>query len=99
MNYPILLNNLEKFRKKTILSNIDYSEINCEIIKNDSNKINKNKKDEKKYQWAVMLFFKDFKSKDKDYLIFIDNPEDFKIRKEICLRGTVSRKPTALVGG
>ena len=46
-----------------------------------------------------MLFFKDFKSKDKDYLIFIDNPEDFKIRKEICLRGTVSRKPTALVGG
>lgn len=30
-------------------------------------------------------FFKDFKSKDKDYLIFIDNPEDFKIRKEICL--------------
>ena len=31
---------------------------------------------------------KDFKSKDKDYLIFIDNPEDFKIRKEICLRGT-----------
>ncbi len=36
-------------------------------------------------------FFKDikgFKSKDKDYLIFIDNPEDFKIRKEICLRGT-----------
>ena len=47
MNYPILLNNLEKFRKNTILSNIDYSEINCEIIKNDSNKINKNKKDEK----------------------------------------------------
>ena len=33
-------------------------------------------------------FFKDFKSKDKDYLIFIDNQEDFKIRKEICLRGT-----------
>ena len=31
---------------------------------------------------------KDFKSKDKDYVIFIDNPEDFKIRKEICLRGT-----------
>lgn len=31
---------------------------------------------------------KNFKSKDKDYLIFIDNPEDFKIRKEICLRGT-----------
>lgn len=26
MNYPILLNNLEKFRKNTILSNIDYSE-------------------------------------------------------------------------
>lgn len=47
MNYTILLNNLEKFRKNTILSNIDYSEINCEIIKNDSNKINKNKKDEK----------------------------------------------------
>ena len=47
MNYSILLNNLEKFRKNTILSNIDYSEINCEIIKNDSNKINKNKKDEK----------------------------------------------------
>ena len=47
MNYPILLNNLEKFRKNTILNNIDYSEINCEIIKNDSNKINKNKKDEK----------------------------------------------------
>ena len=47
MNYPILLNNLEKFRKNTILSNIDYSEINCEIIENDSNKINKNKKDEK----------------------------------------------------
>ena len=47
MNYPILLNNLEKFRKNTILSNIDYNEINCEIIKNDSNKINKNKKDEK----------------------------------------------------
>lgn len=47
MNYPILLNNLENFRKNTILSNIDYSEINCEIIKNDSNKINKNKKDEK----------------------------------------------------
>lgn len=43
MNYPILLNNLEKFCKNTILSNID----NCEIIKNDSNKINKNKKDEK----------------------------------------------------
>ena len=47
MNYSILLNNLEKFRKNTILSNIDYSEINCEIIKNGSNKINKNKKDEK----------------------------------------------------
>ena len=47
INYPILLNNLEKFRKNTILSNIDYSEINYEIIKNDSNKINKNKKDEK----------------------------------------------------
>ena len=47
MNDPILLNNLEKFRKNTILSNIDYNEINCEIIKNDSNKINKNKKDEK----------------------------------------------------
>ena len=47
MNDPILLNNLEKFRKNTILSNIDYCEINCEIIKNDSNKINKNKKDEK----------------------------------------------------
>ena len=47
MNYPILLNNLEKFRKNTILSNIGYSEINCEIIKNNSNKINKNKKDEK----------------------------------------------------
>ena len=47
MNYPILLNNLEKFRKNTILSSLDYSEINCEIIKNDSNKINKNKKDEK----------------------------------------------------
>lgn len=47
MNDPILLNNLEKFRKNTILNNIDYSEINCEIIKNDSNKINKNKKDEK----------------------------------------------------
>ena len=47
MNYTILLNNLEKFRKNTILSNIDYNEINCEIIKNDSNKINKNKKDEK----------------------------------------------------
>ena len=46
MNYPILLNNLEKFRKNTILSNIDYSEINCEIIKNDSNKINKKKKNE-----------------------------------------------------
>ena len=46
-NYPILLNNLEKCRKNTILLNIDYSEINCEIIKNDSNKINKNKKDEK----------------------------------------------------
>ena len=46
-NYSILLNNLEKFRKNTILRNIDYSEINCEIIKNDSNKINKNKKDEK----------------------------------------------------
>ena len=46
MNYPILLNNLEKFRKNAILSNIDYSEINCEIIKNDSNKINKNKKNE-----------------------------------------------------
>ena len=47
MNDPILQNNLEKFRKNTILSNIDYNEINCEIIKNDSNKINKNKKDEK----------------------------------------------------
>ena len=47
MNYSILLNNLEKFRKNTIISNIDYSEINCEIIKNDSNKINKNKKDGK----------------------------------------------------
>ena len=47
MNYSILLNHLEKFSKNTILSNIDYSEINCEIIKNDSNKINKNKKDEK----------------------------------------------------
>ena len=47
MTYPRLLNNLEKFRKNTILSNIDYSEINCKIIKNDSNKINKNKKDEK----------------------------------------------------
>lgn len=47
MNYKMLLNNLEKFRKNTILSNIDYSEINCEIIKNDSNKINKNKKNEK----------------------------------------------------
>lgn len=31
---------------------------------------------------------KNFKSKDKDYLILIDNPQDFKIRKEICLRGT-----------
>ena len=31
---------------------------------------------------------KDFKSKDKDYLIFVDNPQDFKIRKEINLRGT-----------
>ena len=47
MNYPRLLNNLENFRKNTILSNIDNIEINCEIIKNDSNKINKNKKDEK----------------------------------------------------
>ena len=47
MNYSILLNNLENFRKNTILSNLDYREINCEIIKNDSNKINKNKKDEK----------------------------------------------------
>ena len=46
MNDPILLNNLEKFRKNTILNNIDYSEINCEIIKNDSNKINKKKKNE-----------------------------------------------------
>ena len=45
--YLMLLNNLEKFRKNTILSNIDYSEINCDIIKNNSNKINKNKKDEK----------------------------------------------------
>ena len=45
--YLMSINNLEKFRKNTILSNIDYSEINCEIIKNDSNKINKNKKDEK----------------------------------------------------
>ena len=35
MNYKMLLNNLEKFRKNTILSN------------NDSNKINKNKKNEK----------------------------------------------------
>ena len=35
-------------------------------------------------------FFKNvkgFKSKDKDYLVFIDNPVDFKIRKEIYLRG------------
>ena len=47
MNDPILLNNLEKFRKNTIISNIDYSKINCEIIKNDSNKINKNKKEGK----------------------------------------------------
>ena len=31
---------------------------------------------------------KDFKSKNKDYLIFVDNPQDFKIRKEISLRGT-----------
>ena len=46
MNYPILLNNLEKFRKNTILSNIDYSEINCETIKNRLNKINKKKKNE-----------------------------------------------------
>ena len=37
---------------------------------------------------AFFKDIKDFKSKDKDYLIFIDNPEDFKIRKEICLRGT-----------
>ena len=36
---------------------------------------------------AFFKDFKDFKSKDKDYLIFVDNPEDFKIRKEICLRG------------
>ena len=42
----MLVNNLEKFRKNTILSNIDYSKINCEIIKNDSNKINKKKKNE-----------------------------------------------------
>ena len=34
---------------------------------------------------AFFKDIKDFKSKDKDYLIFIDNPEDFKIRKEICL--------------
>ncbi len=36
------------------------------------------------------VFFKDFKgfkSKDKDYLVFIDNPLDFKKRKEIYLRG------------
>ena len=46
MNDPILLNNLEKFRKNTILNNIDYSEINCEIIENDLNKINKKKKNE-----------------------------------------------------
>ena len=36
---------------------------------------------------AFFKDFKGFKSKDKDYLVFIDNPEDFKIRKEICLRG------------
>ena len=38
MNYKMLLNNLEKFRKNTILSIIDYSEINRETIKNDLNK-------------------------------------------------------------
>lgn len=35
-------------------------------------------------------FFKniqDYKSKDKDYLILVDEPKDFKIRKEICMRG------------
>ena len=32
---------------------------------------------------AFFKDFKGFKSKDKDYLVFIDNPEDFKIRKEI----------------
>ena len=45
----------------------------------------------KKILMDINAFFKNvkgFKSKDKDYLIFIDNPEDFKIRKEICLRGT-----------
>ena len=36
---------------------------------------------------AFFKDFKDFKSKDKDYLVFIDNPVDFKIRKEIYLRG------------
>ena len=36
---------------------------------------------------AFFKDFKGFKSKDKDYLVFIDNPVDFKIRKEIYLRG------------
>lgn len=35
-------------------------------------------------------FFKnmqDYKGKDKDYLILVDEPKDFKLRKEICMRG------------
>ena len=36
---------------------------------------------------AFFKGIKEFHSKDKDYLILVDEPTDFKIRKEICLRG------------
>lgn len=36
---------------------------------------------------AFFKKIKEFRSKDRDYLVLVDNPTDFKIRKEICLRG------------
>ena len=66
------------------------SENNCETINNGLNKINK-KKRMKEILVGSNAFFKgieEFKTKNKDYVIFVENPEDFKIRKEIRLRGT-----------
>ena len=45
---------------------------------------------EEKFLVGSNAFFKnikDFKSKDKDYLILTDTPIGFKFQKEICLRG------------
>ena len=36
---------------------------------------------------AFFKGMKDFHSKDRDYLVLVDNPTDFKMRKEICMRG------------